>query len=403
MKAASLSGQTKSCACLTPLPHGTVIFWHTSVEQFDLAIIGGGFAGLTCAQAAAARGARTVVFERKNDPGSAPHTTGLIVKELADYFDIPQDFTRKIRGVRVYAPNLHWVDLETPAGYHFLATDTPALLRWLADQATAAGAEVRCDQSFTSADSSPHGLRMSSLDAEARFLVGCDGAKSRIGQFFRLGQNTRFLAGVESEYTGLKGVKEDRLHVFFDSELAPGYIAWVVPGFGDTFQIGLATRQGGILRMNALIQKLGRVFDFSEAQITGKRGGLIPCGGVVRPIYNDKVMVLGDAAGMVSPLTAGGIHPSMEIGRIAGVALAGHLVDGGPHPGRRVAKAAPSFRFKNMMRRAFTAMPPPDWLLNTVLDGPFFFELAQLVFFHHRGLLSPEAWQRLGGGRPPSS
>src|SRR5262245_17547265 len=100
----------------------------------DVAVVGAGFAGLACARVAAARGLRTVVLDRKADPGAAPHTTGLLVKEAADEWDVPRAITRKIHGIRLYAPSLAWIDLDSP-GYYFLATDTPALLRWLASEA----------------------------------------------------------------------------------------------------------------------------------------------------------------------------------------------------------------------------------------------------------------------------
>ena len=71
------------------------------------------------------------------------------------------------------------------------------------------------------------------------------------------------------------------------------------------------------------------------------RAGLIPCGGTVRPLARENAMLLGDAAGMVSPLTAGGIHPAMQLGRIAGVSIADYLLDDGLHPVRNVRKAMP--------------------------------------------------------------
>ena len=52
---------------------------------------------------------------------------------------LPPRLVRRITGVRLYAPNLHFVDLAAP-GYYFLATDTPNTLRWLAAQAGNAGA-----------------------------------------------------------------------------------------------------------------------------------------------------------------------------------------------------------------------------------------------------------------------
>ena len=47
----------------------------------------------------------------KRDPGEAPHTTGLLVKEVADAWDLPRAMTRKIHGVRLYAPSLRFIDL----------------------------------------------------------------------------------------------------------------------------------------------------------------------------------------------------------------------------------------------------------------------------------------------------
>ena len=76
-----------------------------------------------------------IVLEAKPSPGSRIHTTGLLVKEAAEEIDFPAALTRKIHGVRLYAPNLNHVDLAAP-GYYFLATDTGALLDWMAMRAT---------------------------------------------------------------------------------------------------------------------------------------------------------------------------------------------------------------------------------------------------------------------------
>ena len=70
------------------------------------------------------------------------------------------------------------------------------------------------------------------------------GARSGVARTFGLGRNRRLLVGLETEYEGVRGVDPDRLHVFLDSQIAPGYIAWVVPGLGVT-QVGLACHELG--------------------------------------------------------------------------------------------------------------------------------------------------------------
>ena len=51
--------------------------------DFDVLIVGASFAGAACAIAAAQRGLRVCVLERKRDPGEKLRTTGIIVKEAA--------------------------------------------------------------------------------------------------------------------------------------------------------------------------------------------------------------------------------------------------------------------------------------------------------------------------------
>lgn len=365
---------------VAPLPYdpwaldsGRVAIGATNVE-----IVGASFAGLACAQACAARGLRTVVWERKRDAGEAVRTTGLLVKEAADELDPPLELTRKIHGVRLYGPSLAWVDLEAP-GYYFLATDTPELLRSLARRAEDAGADIRWGQAFSGERAAP-------------MLVGADGPRSHVARSARLGINRRFLTGVEVELADVGGV-EDRLHVFLDSRLAPGYIGWVVPGVGIT-QVGLASSRRGRPPLDAFLGRVSTLFDLTSARRVGSRGGLIPVGGRVRPFASRDVVLVGDAAGVVSPLTAGGIHTALGSGRAAGIAIASHLLDGGPAPEASLRDAYPTFGAKRAMRAALD-LRPPNALVDLALANPRLQAVARTVFFHHRGLWSGEAWRDL--------
>ena len=371
------------------------------MRHVDLLIVGGGFAGLTCAQAAAARGVDTVVLERKRRPGDACHTTGLLVKEVCDAWDFPRQLTRKVHGIRLYSPNLRRIDFVSP-GYYFLATDTPGICRWMTEQALSAGVEVRLGATYDGAIRTARGFELedrSLVDRSlaARFLVGCDGARSRVARDFSLGRNRRYLVGVEGEFTGVTGLDEDRLHVFLDSRLAPGYIAWVVPGVEFT-QVGLAVTQPHVPRLEPLVERLSRVFNFDRARLVARRGGLIPCGGIVRPWATRKqpgsrsgMMLLGDAAGMVSPLTAGGIHPAMQLGRAAGIALSDYLLEAGPEPARVLRSLVPKFTFKQLLRFGFN-LEPPAWLYDLLLGSRAMRNLApDLCFFIIAALFSLDA------------
>lgn len=361
------------------------------MREADLVIAGGGFAGLSCARAAAERGLNTVLLERKRDAGDTPHTTGILVKEVAEQWDIPRRLTRRIDGVALYSPSLERIDLKSP-GYYFLATDTPALLRWLAENAAQAGAQLRYRRHFKAGYRENERIVLAGEGLKCRYLVGSDGARSSVAQHFGLGANRAFLYGVEAEFEGIEGLDEDRFHVFIDRKLAPGYIGWVIPGVNIT-QVGLAARRPHLPRLDAFIDKLHDVFDFAHARRTGLRAGLIPCGGNVKPIAVRDVMLIGDAAGMVSPLTAGGIHPALHVGETAGTAIADYLLEQGRDPAKAVQAVMPGFTFKRLMRTAYDHSPWSDRLADTLFASPAFRALAQTIFFHHRGLLSAAAWR----------
>ena len=366
------------------------------MKHYDLAIVGAGFAGLVCARSAALRGLRTLVMERQPLPGFRIHTTGLLVKEVAERWEAPARLTRRIRGVRLYGPSLSSIDLESP-GYYFLATDMPRLMSWLAREAGRAGAYLRYGATFQGV--SPHGDRvaLSGHDATTRYLVGADGPHSRVARACGLGRNTEFLVGVEAEVTGLRGLEPDRLHCFLDARMMPGYIGWAFIGVGGIAQVGLACRRPTRPDLNAFIQRLGRVCDIDEAKVSGRRGGLIPVGGRVAPFGDERTLLIGDAAGIVSPLTAGGIHTALDSGWRAGHAVADHLLDGAPAPHRALAPAFPQFFWKRRMRQLFD-LGVPNWLIDAGLKTPVLRAFARTVYFHNRGLLSAQAWGELLGG-----
>jgi flavin-dependent dehydrogenase len=365
------------------------------MSQVDLAIVGASFAGLSCATSAAARGISTVVMERKSAVGSSVHTTGILVKEAADLLDVPRRLVNKIHGIRLYSPGGTTIDLASP-GYYFLATDTPGLLEWLARQAQQAGAGIRYGSAYNGSKCDCHGVHQLPADLSARYLVGCDGARSGVARSYSLGENSEFLFGLETEFSGVRGIADDVFHVFVDPQLAPGYIGWVIPGVHG-HQIGLAARRPHKPQLDHFLHSLQRYFDFSHARQGGHRAGLIPCGGPVRRFAGDNVMLLGDAAGMVSPLTAGGIHPALQLGREAGIAIADYLQDNGPAPDQRIATLASRYHVKRQLRRCYDILPVNPRLIDGLFGLPMFRHLAQTVFFHHRGLLTTTAWKDLLG------
>jgi flavin-dependent dehydrogenase len=368
---------------------------NSSAATADCTIVGASFAGLACAYALARNGLRVTVLEKKADAGAKLHTTGIIVKDAIDQIALldalPPQLTRRVHGVRLYAPNLRHVDLDAP-GYYFLATDTPAVLRWLAQQAEAAGAHLAYRTTFRHAQRVQGGLSLGELGT-TRYLIGADGPKSHVANTLGLGRNREFLVGVEHEFAGVDFPEPDKLHCFVDRKLAPGYIAWVVSGVG-VVQVGLACRQRGQswqpdAAMAALLTKLAPICDLRQHPPAAVRAGLIPCGGVVDPVASPRVLLVGDAAGMVSPLTAGGIHTALKHGLAAGHAIADYLNGKAVDPCEQFVRSYPTFRLKRWLRFAFDHFQS-DVLFNLLLATRPMRTAAGIVYFHHKGVFDQQ-------------
>ncbi len=362
--------------------------------QTDCVVVGASFAGLACATALARAGMRVTVLEKKSDPGEKLRTTGIIVKDAIDQValldGLPAELVRRINGVRLYAPKLSYVDLAAP-GYYFLATDTPEVMRWLATRAEQAGARIAYQKSFRQVERMQSGFRLGDVGT-TRFLVGADGPSSRVAKTLGLGESTKFLFGVEYEYTGVEIGEPDKLHCFIDRSLAPGYIAWVVAGVG-VVQVGLARRVRGDqstanAAMAAFLEKIVPLFDFRRTRPVSVRAGMIPCGGVVRPVAARGVLLVGDAAGMVSPVTAGGIHTALKHGLAAGHAIADYLNGKSEDPSGWFVRSYPRFRTKRLLRFLFDHFQS-DALFNLLLSTKPMRMAAGIVYFHHKGVFDP--------------
>jgi flavin-dependent dehydrogenase len=290
---------------------------------------------------------------------------------------------------------MRYVDLDAP-GYYFLATDTPNVIRWLAARAEEAGVELACGVSFTGATKIRGGYE---LDGQrtTRYLIGADGPNSQVAKSLALGQNEKFLFGMEYEFAGLTLAAGDRLHCFLDRRLSPGYIGWMVPGVG-VMQIGLARRMPrdpeAMRRvMEKFLEKIAPVVDVRGREPSAVRAGTIPCGGVVRPVATERALLVGDSAGMVSPVTAGGIHTALKHGLAAGHAVAEFLEGKCEDPQLWFAATYPKFRTKRVLRFLFDHFQT-DWLFNLMLASRPMRMAASQVYFHRRGVMQPRGQQR---------
>jgi flavin-dependent dehydrogenase len=304
------------------------------MKRYDVIVIGAGLAGLQCARLLAGQGARVLLADRKLSLNDAIHTTGIFVRRTLEDFDFPKDcLGPPVRHVTLYSPARRAMMLESEHDEfrvgrmgrlytHYLDECIGAGVEW-APATRYAGCERAGLDSLVRFET--EGTRWS---ARTRYLVGGDGARSRVALDLELESNREWIVGVEEVYADVPLDGPPRFHCFLDPRLAPGYLAWIVHD-GEEAHIGVGgyAKQFEPLRALDVFRRSvdGSIVDLSHARRMERRGGRIPVGGVLSRIANERGLLIGDAAGAVSPLTAGGLDPCLRLSNLAARVVCDYL------------------------------------------------------------------------------
>jgi flavin-dependent dehydrogenase len=362
------------------------------MQPNDVTVIGAGLAGLTVARRLADTGFRVLLVERKPSLTYGVHTTGIFVRRTLESFDLPEDcLGPTIRHVTLYSPRGRALDLESPR-CEFRVGRMGRLYLELLNRCRAAGVQVLLETAFAGLAEDGNGLllrlksRNRETEARTRFLIGADGAKSHVAASLGLEQSREFLVGVENVYRGVPCSGPPRLHCFLDPRLAPGYLGWVVAD-GSEAHVGVAgdpARFQPLAALKEFRQVAARHVDLRFAEFAEHRSGRIPVGGLLRRIAGPQGLLVGDAAGAVSPLTAGGLDPCLRLSGLAARVTHDYL-HGRPqalwqYDGRAIRRR---FRGRLAMRRLLNGVRSPHLLelLCGMLSLPPFRGLVARIFF----------------------
>jgi flavin-dependent dehydrogenase len=306
------------------------------MEEYDVVIIGAGLAGLQCARLLGQRGFRILLVDRKHSVERAIHTTGIFARRTLEDFDIPEDCLGPgISDVTLYSPARRSMQLRS-ANQEFRIGRMALLYNRYFTQCLRVGVEWLPETSYVGHSVTNEGMivrleeRSKTTCVKARYIIGADGANSRVAHELKLDVNREWIVGIEDVLTNVPLDGPPRLHCFLDPVRAPGYLAWVAHD-GEETHIGVGGYPSMFMPVKALEsfhESLGNIFHLKQAKRIERRGGRIPVGGVLRHIANDRGLLIGDAAGAVSPLTAGGLDPCMRLSTLAANVITDYLETG---------------------------------------------------------------------------
>jgi digeranylgeranylglycerophospholipid reductase len=317
-------------------------------------IAGAGPAGLQAAVAAAERGASVLVFDKKTTIG-VPVRCGELFpckeemlellpgcRDFAPLFEIPRDaITNRCEKLRIFSPRGKcW---EFPFKAYVL--DRIALEQRMAREASELGVEIRlgCPVRILKIDRHIKVGTTEQESVEAQVVVAADGFPSMAaasGGLFCDRYAYRKNVAINYQYVmdGLD-IESDVTEMYLGSSVAPGGYGWIIPKSSTTANIGVGIRTTfqpckWRTRLDQFVHAYPLTADRLHAgRIQRMIADVLPIDGVLSKTYSDRILLVGDAAGMVMPTNGGGIPTAMVSGRIAGEVAALHVKKSEPLSG----------------------------------------------------------------------
>ena len=298
-----------------------------SSGRCDVAVVGAGLAGLQCARLLAAGGASVILVDGAPEPGHGVRTSGIFVRKTIEDFDLPPMLLGPVvKSVAIHSPRGRRLEVSS-AREEFRVGDMRAIYRHYHRECLDVGVVLKSSTLFRGSTPNWRGSRLTLRDSfgdyglDARFIVGADGCQSSVARDLGLSTNRQWIMGLEEVYRS-DGGSAPKFHCFVDPILAPGYLGWVID---DTREVhvglaGLPGRFGGRAAFRTFFERVRGLLPV-DCSVLERRGGRIPVGGPLPKIVSSRGLLVGDAAGAASPLTAGGLDGAMRLSTLAASAI----------------------------------------------------------------------------------
>lgn len=332
----------------------------TPVEQFDVIVVGAGPGGSTTAYRLAAAGRSVLLLDRAEFPRDKPCGGGLTLRAVKLLpFSVEPVVEARVDEMR-FRVGFRSAFARKCKGPVVLMTQRKRLDHFLVEQAQAAGADFRQGAKVTAVEQDADGVtvRWAGGEARAAALVGADGCNGVVVRLLGLGgdythgvaleANVPYTAEEEARYAGAAVIELGTV---------PGGYGWVFPK-GDHFNVGVGgwAEEGPRLRehLAALCDAHGVTGD----RLAETRGYRLPLRRADSPLVQGRTLLVGDAAGVVDPLTGDGMYEAIMTGKLAAAAILDVL------EGRTAELGA----YESAVRRALGPLAAASWGAKVAFD-----------------------------------
>ena len=298
-------------------------YYDRTVERFDVLVVGAGPAGSATAIHLARAGASVLLVDRARFPRDKPCGGGLTGRALRH---VPCDVEPVVEHVvdrmvvRVgYGPT---IARRSPQSL-IRMTQRRRLDLHLGEQAVLAGAAFRDGVAASELDIGDDGVRalVGSETVHASFLVGADGANGVVARAAGLGDG--IVRGVALEgnvsWDDLARAPYEET-AWVELGVVPGGYGWVFPK-GDHANLGVGGWMSEGPSLRARLDRLARAHRADPSALQAVRGHRLPMRELGAAAARGRVLLVGDAAGLVDPLSGDGIYEAFVSAKLASSAI----------------------------------------------------------------------------------
>jgi geranylgeranyl reductase family protein len=288
-----------------------------AVERFDAIVVGAGPAGSTAALRLAWGGARVLLLDRERFPRDKPCGGGLtyravrqlpvpvdpVVEDVVDRFELGFRYRRRFE--------------RGGEGPLVLMTQRRRLDAFLAEQAVAAGVEFRDGVRATDLDAAEGIVRFDGTAAAAPVVIGADGVNGLSSRALGVAGRRRHGVALEGNVSYVYA-REDRWRGRAVVELGsvPGGYAWVFPK-GEHVNVGVGGWESEGPRLREHLERACVEYGLPSSRLDALRGYRLPMRRPGDAVGSGRAVLVGDAAGLVDPLSGDGIYEALVSAGIA--------------------------------------------------------------------------------------